>query len=154
MRRAVLSTPADTHRVGAALGRVVPPGAVLALIGDLGAGKTALVRGLAEGMATEGLIQSPTYVLTQIHPRGRLPLWHVDLYRLGGVEELSDLGLDAADPRAVVAIEWADRFPEVLPDDHLEIRLADHRSGGRTITLHATGPRHADLEAVLTPEPS
>lgn len=136
-----------THALGRRLGAILPPGACLALSGDLGAGKTALVRGLGEGLAVPSLIQSPTFVLVQIHEGGRLPLWHVDLYRLGDASELDELGLDAMAPQTVLAIEWAERFPELLPDDRLEIRLTDV-PGGRRAELRATGPRHAALEAV------
>lgn len=145
MRTLHLDGPDDTHALGERLGRAAHPGARLALIGDLGAGKTSLVRGLAAGLGVPGRVQSPTFVVVQIHEGGRLPLWHADLYRLGGADELVLLGLDEPGD-AVVAVEWADRFPETLGDDHLEIHLSDEGEGRRA-ELRATGPRHAALEA-------
>ncbi|HHO54623.1 MAG TPA: tRNA (adenosine(37)-N6)-threonylcarbamoyltransferase complex ATPase subunit type 1 TsaE [Deltaproteobacteria bacterium] len=147
MRALLLSSPAETHELGRRLGVALPPGACLALSGDLGAGKTALVRGIAEGLGVPSLIQSPTFVLVQIHEGGRLPLWHADLYRLGDASELDELGLDAMAPETVLAIEWASRFPELLPADRLEIRLED-APRGRRAELSATGARHAALEGL------
>ncbi len=142
-----LSSPAQTHALGQRLGAAAFPGACFALVGDLGAGKTALVRGIGEGLGIERGICSPTFTLVQIHEGGRLPLWHVDLYRLGGADEVEQLGFDAMEPRTVLAVEWADRFAEELPADRLEIRLED-ASPGRRATLIATGPRHTALAAI------
>lgn len=148
MRTLHLSDPDATHALGVRLGRSAPPGARLALIGDLGAGKTALVRGLAAGLGVPGRVQSPTFLIVQVHEGGRLPLWHADWYRLEGGEGLAALGLDEAG-EAVVAVEWADRFPGALGPDVLEIHLADE-GPGRRAELRATGPRHAPLlEAAL-----
>ena len=144
MRTIALHTAKDTHALGVRLGQAARPGTLLALIGDLGAGKTALVRGLGEGLAVPSRVQSPTFVLVQVHEGGRLPLWHADLYRLSDDEELELLGLDEH-LDGVVAVEWADRFPEALPADRLEIRL-HHEASGRRAELRATGPRHARLE--------
>src|SRR5690349_4412526 len=88
-----LPTPESTHALGARLGALVLPGAVLALVGDLGAGKTALVQGVAAGLGAPGRVQSPTFVLVQPHEGGRLPLWHADWYRLRSEAEAEALGL-------------------------------------------------------------
>jgi tRNA threonylcarbamoyladenosine biosynthesis protein TsaE len=136
---------ADTHALGVRLGRAVPPQTVLALIGDLGAGKTALVRGLAEGLAVPSRVQSPTFVLVVPHEGGRLPLWHVDLYRLTSLDEIQELGLGELASDGVLAVEWADRAPAELPADHLRIELSG--LAGREVTVTATGPRHQALEA-------
>jgi tRNA threonylcarbamoyladenosine biosynthesis protein TsaE len=136
---------ADTHALGVRLGRALFPQAVLALVGDLGAGKTALVRGIAEGLEIPSRVQSPTFVLVVPHEGGRLPLWHVDLYRLSSLEEIVDLGLRELAGDGVLAIEWADRAPDELPADHLRIELSGLQ--GREVTVTATGPRHEALEA-------
>lgn len=146
MRTVVLKTPEDTHALGFRLGLAAGPGTFLALIGDLGAGKTVLVRGLGEGLAVPSRVQSPTFILVQTHEGGRLPLWHADLYRVSDLDELELLALDEHQD-GVVAVEWADRFPEALPADRLEIRLLDDPQGRRA-ELRATGPRHAALEVV------
>ena len=143
----LLPTPEDTHALGVALGRAMFPGSVLALVGDLGAGKTALVQGLAEGLGATGRVQSPTFTLVQPHPDGRLPLWHADWYRLRDAGEAGALGLFELGEEGVVAVEWADRFPELLPDDHLRVVLHDH-GAGRLAEVTAAGPRHAPLVEV------
>lgn len=133
----------QTRDLGRRLGQTAPPGAVVALVGDLGAGKTALTQGLGEGLGLTSRVQSPTFVLAQDHPDGRLPLVHADLYRVERPDEAAQLGLeDRMDEGGVVVVEWADRFPELLPADHLAIHLA-HRGDAREITLRATGARHA-----------
>jgi tRNA threonylcarbamoyladenosine biosynthesis protein TsaE len=151
MRTLLCPTPEDTLRVGRSLGQRVGPGTVVALIGDLGAGKTVLARGLAAGLGVTTRVQSPTFVLVQAHGGGRLPFWHADLYRLGDATELEQLGLDEIlGGDGVVVMEWADRFPELLPPDHLVVRLDEVAGPGsaRRVTLSATGPYHEPLEAV------
>ncbi len=112
-------SPEQTEALGAALGGLLRGGEVLALEGPLGVGKTQLVRGLARGLDVPGgqPVISPTFVLIREYA-GRRDLLHCDAYRLGGAEELLDLGLfdEAAERGAVVAIEWASRVAEVLPD--------------------------------------
>ena len=150
MRTVRTQGPEQTHALGVALGRAAFPGAVIALSGDLGAGKTVLAKGLGAGLDVPTRVQSPTFVLVQAHPDGRLPLWHCDLYRIGD-GEIPNLGLDdLIGGDGVVVIEWAERFPALLPDDHLEIRL-EGTGDERTIELRATGPRHAALEGVGAP---
>lgn len=136
-----------THALGVRIGERAGVGTVLALTGDLGAGKTALVRGLAEGLGVETRIQSPTFVLVQTH-RGRLGLWHADWYRLNHEREAEDLALGELAESGVLAVEWADRFPALLPADHLVVALTGE-GDGRTAEIRATGPRHLDLERAL-----
>jgi tRNA threonylcarbamoyladenosine biosynthesis protein TsaE len=143
-RRLHLATPADTHALGVRLGRAAAPGAVLALTGELGAGKTALVQGLAVGLGVSSRVNSPTFVLVCPHAGGRLPLWHADLYRLRSEAEAEALGLAELAVGGVLAVEWAERFPSALPDDRLEVLLEGDI--GRDVTLRATGPRHQPLE--------
>lgn len=143
------ATADDTFALGTRLGRSAGPGTVVALIGDLGAGKTVFARGVGEGLAVRTRVSSPTFVIVQSHTGGRLPLWHADLYRLEDAEEIEQLGLEeliAGD--GVVLIEWADRFPELLPADHLRVEL--HGDGeGREVHLTATGPRAEALGRAL-----
>jgi tRNA threonylcarbamoyladenosine biosynthesis protein TsaE len=146
-----LANPAATHALGVALGRAAFPGAVLALVGELGAGKTGIARGIAEGLAVPGRVTSPTFVIVQVHDGGRLPFAHADLYRLGDASELDAIGFaDVLAAGGVVAVEWADRFPDALPADRLVIALSE-AGDARVAELTATGPRHAALEAVHGP---
>ena len=107
---------AETGDVGRRLASTLQSGAVVLLVGDLGAGKTAFVRGLAEGLgvAPED-VSSPTFTLMQEYRGGRLPLIHVDLYRLNDPREIDDLGLEEFGLDSVLAIEWAEKLPSVLP---------------------------------------
>jgi tRNA threonylcarbamoyl adenosine modification protein YjeE len=142
-----LADAAATERLGARLAELVRGGDAIALIGDLGAGKTTLVAGLVAALGGGGA-SSPTFSLVNQYD-GRLIVWHVDLYRLERAAELPELGLDdvIGDPRGVVVIEWADKFA-VLPADHLRIELA-HTGDARTATITGTGPRGGALAAEL-----
>lgn len=139
--------PEATHAVARALSSVLDSGGlVIALRGPLGAGKTAFVKGLAEGLGLDpGIVSSPTFVIAQEYPceaRG-MRLVHLDLYRLEGPGELEAAGfLDVLDAESVVAIEWADRMPQALPQDRLEIELSAPDVAGeavRVISVLATG---------------
>lgn len=148
MRRLICEGPDETRALGAALGRAAFAGCVIALVGDLGAGKTVLAKGVGDGLEVPTRVQSPTFVIVQAHPGGRLHLWHADLYRLGDASELEHLGLDdIVEGDGVAVVEWADRFPEALPADHLEVRLSGD-GDTREAVLVAHGPRHRALERV------
>ena len=135
-------TTQSTHALGRALGGVVLPGTVVALVGDLGAGKTVFAKGIGEGLMVPTRIQSPSFILVALHDGGRIVLWHADFYRLGDVSELQQLGLDEAlDGSGVVVVEWADRFEDFLPPDSLWVHLEGY-DRGRRIRARATGPRH------------
>ena len=143
-----LATESDTFDLGVALGRSMFEGAVLALMGELGAGKTLLVRGIAASLGHPGPVPSPSFGLLHVHRGGRrVPLYHADFYRLTLPSEAEALGLFELAADGVLAIEWADRFPELLPDDRLDIVLRD-AGLGRDAELRATGPLHRPLEAV------
>jgi tRNA threonylcarbamoyladenosine biosynthesis protein TsaE len=106
----------ETFAAGHAHAASVQPGDVLALVGDLGAGKTQWVKGLAAGLGSDAPVTSPTFTLIHEYHGGRLPLYHIDCYRLEGPGELLGIGLDEyLDGRGVLVIEWADKFPEVMP---------------------------------------
>jgi tRNA threonylcarbamoyladenosine biosynthesis protein TsaE len=140
-----------TRRVGAILGALVEPGDLVALEGDLGAGKTVFVKGMAAGLGVPpGEVRSPTFTLVQRHDGGRLPLVHVDAYRLAGAEGLLDLGLDEVlDPRAAAVIEWAPRVGAALPRERLEGRFEHAGETRRRLTFEARGARAAALVGAL-----
>ena len=144
--RRSLSSPLETDRLGRVIGSVLMGGESLALSGTLGAGKTALVRGIAAGLgAPAGAVSSPTFVLLHEY-RGRLPLAHLDLYRVGSRQEAESIGLgDYLSGSTVVAVEWADKALELLPDDRLEMELRHHTVQSRSIQFTATGPLSAAL---------
>lgn len=123
-------SPAETEALGERIGRAVEEGVVIALIGDLGAGKTQLTKGIAVGLDVPGLIHSPTFNLIHEHA-GRLPIYHFDLYRLNSPHDLDDLGAESYFyGEGVSVVEWAERAGDRLPADRLEIRIAaddEHR---------------------------
>lgn len=141
---------AATQALGRRLGALLRVGDAVALVGALGAGKTTFVQGLAQGLgvSAEHPVTSPTFTLCHEHP-GRVPLVHADLYRLRHPGELQALALDEALDRAAVVIEWADRFPEALPADHLEVRFTPLASAARELALFAHGPRALAITAAL-----
>jgi tRNA threonylcarbamoyladenosine biosynthesis protein TsaE len=144
----LLSSPDKTESFGYAIGQVLRGGEVLALIGELGAGKTALVRGVVAGLGVPAAsVTSPTFLLVHEY-QGRLPVIHIDLYRLQTAEEAESIGLsDYLTDDAAVAIEWADRFPQLLPDDRLEVRLAHRTRTTRRALVEARGSRSRSLLA-------
>jgi len=121
--RFLLRTRADTLRWGAALGRLLQPGDVVALLGDLGAGKTTLVQGLAQGLGITEPVTSPTFTLAHEYP-AQVPLFHFDPYRLNAPGDMVDLGFEEYLERGgVVVVEWADKIETLLPEDRLTVRL-------------------------------
>ena len=146
--RRSLSSLLHTDQLGRAIGSVLTGGESLALSGALGAGKTALVRGIAAGLgAPAEAVSSPTFVLLHEY-RGRLPFAHLDLYRLHSEQEAESIGLDDyLTGSTVVAVEWADKAPQILPDDRLEMELRHRTVQSRSIRFTATGPLSAALLA-------
>jgi tRNA threonylcarbamoyladenosine biosynthesis protein TsaE len=138
-----LPRPEDTAALGRALADLLEPGDLVVLAGPLGAGKTVLVQGIGAGLGVPGRITSPTFVLARVHRGGRLPLVHVDAYRLGSVEEVDDLDLDADLGSSVTVVEWGSGLVEQLTDAHLLVRMtrtvSDDRSDERTATLEPSG---------------
>jgi tRNA threonylcarbamoyladenosine biosynthesis protein TsaE len=143
-RTVLLTDEAATGRFGAALAAVLQPGDVLALSGDLGAGKTRLTQAICRGLGVPAdVVSSPTFTLIHEYA-GRLPIRHCDAYRLKHPGEFADLGLDELFAEDGIAIiEWADRVVDDLPADRLEIRLTATGPTTRTVTLKASGPRSA-----------
>ena len=116
------------------------------LIGPLGAGKTTLAQGIGAGLGVTGPVVSPTFVIARVYRGGRLPLVHVDAYRLGGVDEVDDLDLDASVGESVTVVEWGEGLVETLADNRLEVRIErpegdDDEDDTRTVALSAYGPR-------------
>jgi tRNA threonylcarbamoyladenosine biosynthesis protein TsaE len=118
-----LPTAADTRALGTALAGLLRAGDLVVLTGPLGAGKTVLAQGIGAGLGVTGPVTSPTFVLARVHRGGRLPLVHVDAYRLGSVEEVDDLDLDASVADSVTVVEWGAGLVDRLADARLEIRL-------------------------------
>ncbi|MGE3619628.1 MAG: tRNA (adenosine(37)-N6)-threonylcarbamoyltransferase complex ATPase subunit type 1 TsaE [Acidimicrobiia bacterium] len=121
--RAATSSVDETRDLGAAVAQLARPGDVLVLAGDLGAGKTAFAQGFGRGLDVAGRITSPTFTLVHVY-EGRLPIHHLDVYRLDQLAEVVDLGLaEMLDEGGVVLIEWGDAILPVLPPDFLEVRM-------------------------------
>lgn len=111
-------------RIWKKLGEAAEPGTVYTLVGDLGVGKTVLTQGLAEGLGITEAVNSPTFTILQVYEEGRLPLYHFDVYRIGDVEEMDEIGYeDYFYGDGVCLIEWANLIEEILPEEYTEIRI-------------------------------
>lgn len=130
---------ADTFAYGKALGEKAAPGEVYTLIGDLGVGKTVFTQGFAAGIGITEPVNSPTFTILQGYEEGRLPLFHFDVYRIGDVEEMEEIGCeDCFYGEGVCLIEWADLIREILPEDCIRITIEKDLAKGfdyRKITL-------------------
>ena len=134
----------ETQALGKKLAESLRPGDVIAYFGDLGAGKTAFTRGIAEGLGVSEQVTSPTYTIVNEYLSGRLPLFHFDMYRLGSSDELFDICWDDYLARGgVCAVEWSERVSDALPEDTIFVDIArmDEHEDWRTITV--TGGRFA-----------
>lgn len=140
----------QTRRVGLRLGRLLQPGDVLVLIGEFGAGKTTFIQGLAEGLGVEGLVTSPSFTLIWEHradeEHGGVPFYHIDLYRIESPEEAWGLALeDYFYDEGICALEWGDRVPEVMPEEHLRIQLSFLSETKRVVRMEPLGARYVAL---------
>src|SRR5579871_1879805 len=144
MRTVITDGAEETQELAARLGALVEKGDVIALVGPLGAGKTAFVQGLARGLGVrEARVASPTFNIL-LEYRGRLTLHHLDLYRLGDESELIEIGFDHyLYGEGVCAVEWMDKFPSRAPADHLRVAIAFDPAAARrrTLSVEGTGPR-------------
>jgi len=116
-------TAQDTRTIGEAMAPLVEPGDAFALTGELGAGKTTLVQGLARGLGFDGPVLSPTFTLVREYATGRLPIIHADVYRLDRVQDVVDLGLEESAEGGVLLVEWGDAVEALLPAGHLVVEL-------------------------------
>jgi tRNA threonylcarbamoyladenosine biosynthesis protein TsaE len=137
----------ETVRIGKTIGSRLLPGDVVALLGELGAGKTQFIKGLAAGMGIENsaYISSPSFTLIHEYP-GEIPFYHIDLFRLGREQEAEELGLeDYFQGRGITAIEWADKIPSLLPKELLFVSIAYIDKNIRSLEISGKGKRYEDL---------
>ena len=138
------NSPAETEAIGAALGKILPPGTILAYRGDLGAGKTAFTRGLAKGLGCDDLVTSPTYTIVNEYTSGRIPLFHFDMYRLRSSDDLFDIGWDDyLEQGGVCAVEWSENVADAM-EDAVNITITKTGDESRIITIEG-GDFLADL---------
>ena len=147
----------DTRAVAAEIAALAAPGDLLVLAGDLGTGKTAFAQGFARGLGVEEPVTSPAFILVRTYDDGRLPLVHLDVYRLDTMQELVDLGIaELLDEGAVTLVEWGDAVTPALPADFLEVRLeVTEAPDDRLLRIRSVGPgwppRADALKRVLAP---
>ncbi len=129
----------DTYKLGEKIGQMAKPGMVISLTGDLGVGKTVFTQGLAKGLGIEEPVNSPTFTIVQVYEEGRLPLYHFDVYRIGDIEEMDEIGYeDYFYGEGVCLIEWADLIREILPEQMCRVTIEKDLEKGfdyRKITL-------------------
>lgn len=135
----------ETHRLGERLGWLLKPGDVVALIGELGAGKTTLTRGIASGLGVDSDIHSPTFTLVHEHG-GMVPLYHIDLYRLDTPEEAAEIGVeDYFHGDGVTVVEWAERAEPLLPEQTLRVEIVRRGESVRELVFHGASPRASEI---------
>ena len=141
----VSHSPEETQKLGIRIGEIAQSGDIILLVGNLGTGKTCLTQGIARGLGSEEYALSPSFVIVrELH--GRLPLYHVDLYRLGSIEEIAELGLDEyLYGDGVCAVEWADKGMNELPEHHLLLRISYLSETDRNLEFEARGKRYPDI---------
>ncbi|SHK69769.1 tRNA (adenosine(37)-N6)-threonylcarbamoyltransferase complex ATPase subunit type 1 TsaE [Hespellia stercorisuis] len=131
--------PQQTFAIGEQLGKRAKPGQVFTLVGDLGVGKTVFTQGLARGLGIEEPINSPTFTIVQVYEEGRLPFYHFDVYRIGDVDEMDEVGFEEyVYGEGVSLIEWANLIEELLPEQRVEITIEKDLNNGfdyRRITI-------------------
>ncbi len=136
-------SPEETFETGKKLGEKAVPGQVFTLMGDLGVGKTVFTQGLARGLGIQEPVSSPTFTIVQVYEEGRLPFYHFDVYRIGDVEEMDEVGFDDyIMGEGVSLIEWADLIEEILPEKRTEVRIEKDLEQGfdyRKITIRELG---------------
>ena len=133
-------SPEETFLFGKELGENAKPGEVYTLIGDLGVGKTVLTQGIAKGLDIDEPINSPTFTIVQVYEEGRMPFYHFDVYRIGDIEEMDEIGYeDYFYGQGLTMIEWANLIEEILPDHYKEIKIEKDLEKGfdyRRITIN------------------
>jgi len=144
-------SPKTTRALGERLGAFLGAGDVVLLSGELGAGKTTFVQGLARGLGYDGSVSSKSFVLLGEY-LGRVRLYHADLYRLENPEQVWELGLGEISRDGVLAVEWPERAPEVLPDEHLIVQFTVTSENTRKVTFEARGPRAKEIARAMNSE--
>jgi tRNA threonylcarbamoyladenosine biosynthesis protein TsaE len=149
----VSHSPEETQKLGRHLGEIAQPGDVFLLVGDLGSGKTCLTQGIAWGLGIKEYALSPSFVIIR-ELYGRLPLYHIDLYRLDRIEESMDLGLDDyLYGRGVCVVEWAEKALSLMPPERLLIRLDYLSDTERRFRLEASGQRYSKIVSQVKKSP-
>ncbi len=144
MKKIFLDKEEQTRNIGTKLGELLFPGAIICLIGDLGAGKTTMTQSLAKSLGVDDYITSPTFTIVNEY-EGRIPLYHFDVYRIGCSEEMYDIGFDEyIDSQGVCIIEWANIIEDILPDDYLKIELS-YKDNGREMKLIPYGTKYEEI---------
>ena len=147
-------SPEATQQLGSRLGELVQPGDVLLLVGKLGSGKTCLTQGIAWGLGIQDYAQSPSFVIMR-ELYGRLPLYHIDLFRLDRLEEIEGLGLDDyLYGQGVCVIEWAEKGLGLLPSEHLLIQMTYLADTERSLRLKPSGERYLEIMGQLKRHPA
>ena len=145
----ITKSPKQTQKLGVRIGELALPGDVFLLTGELGAGKTCLTQGIAWGLGIKEYALSPTFVIMR-ELYGRLPLYHIDLYRLDRIEESLDLGLDDyLYGKGVCVVEWADKALSILPKNHLLIKIGYLSDTERSFRIEGRGERYVELTEQL-----
>jgi tRNA threonylcarbamoyladenosine biosynthesis protein TsaE len=145
------TTPSATKRLGQRIGRLLRPGDVVLLSGELGAGKTVLAQGIGAGLGVADPIKSSSFVIMNEYDGAELRMFHADLYRLEDPQQVAELALDELAQRGVLVVEWPERAPNELPLDHLEVRLSYEGAKSRRIEIEPHGNRYAAIAARLRP---
>lgn len=137
------ASPQETAAIGEKIGREAKPGEVYTLIGDLGVGKTVFTQGVAKGLGIKEHVNSPTFTILQVYEEGRLPFYHFDVYRIGDVEEMEEIGYeDCFYGEGICLVEWANLIEEILPASYRQITIEKDLEKGfdyRRITLEEIG---------------
>jgi tRNA threonylcarbamoyladenosine biosynthesis protein TsaE len=145
----VLNSVEETQSFGIQLGKLLFPGSIVLLYGDLGTGKTTLTKGIAKGLGITVPVTSPTFTIVQEYGGGRLPLYHIDTYRLGDPDELLEIGIEEyLNSSGVTVIEWPEVISDFLPGEYLELSLARAESitnDVRILSVKGTGENHLNI---------
>ena len=147
-------SPEQTQKIGVSIGELALPGDILLLVGSLGTGKTCLTQGIAWGLGIKEYTMSPSFVVVR-ELYGRLPLYHIDLYRLDHLEEIVELGLDDyLYGNGVCVVEWAEKGLSILPTEHLLIQISYLSDTERSFQLKPSGKRYLEIAAQLKASPN
>ena len=131
---------AETHALGKKIGETAKPGDVYTLVGDLGVGKTVFTQGIADGLGITEPVSSPTFTIVQVYEEGRMPFYHFDVYRIGDIEEMDEIGYeDYFYSGALCFIEWPELVEELLPGNTVKVTIEELEDGSRKLTMENQG---------------